>query len=83
MAFRWQANDGSFILVFGSSIPSSTKKYIKFGPPLTKFSGSAHEPNIPEGPEHEQISPLYERAQYRTKVCFLETGLISLLQINI
>ena len=42
MAFRWLANVGPFIAVFGSSIPSSTSKKIKFGPPLTKFSGSAH-----------------------------------------
>ena len=26
MAFRWRADDGPFIAVFGSSIPSSTKK---------------------------------------------------------
>ena len=25
MAFRWQANDGPLIVVFGSSLPSSTK----------------------------------------------------------
>ena len=24
-AFRWRADDGSFIVIFGSSIPSSTK----------------------------------------------------------
>ena len=36
-------NDGPFIAVFGSYIPSSTKKnVIKFGLPLTKLSGSAH-----------------------------------------
>ena len=45
----WRANDGPFIAVFRSSIPSSTKKktqknVIKFGPPLTKLSGSAHVP---------------------------------------
>ena len=26
MVFRWQADDGPFIAVFGPSIPSSTKK---------------------------------------------------------
>ena len=26
MAFRWQANDGSFRVVFGSSLPLSTTK---------------------------------------------------------
>ena len=26
MAFHWRANDGPFIVIFGSSIPSSTKK---------------------------------------------------------
>ena len=42
MAFCWRANDGRFTVVFGSSIPSSTKKkVIKFGPPLTKISGSS------------------------------------------
>ena len=45
MVFRWQADDGPFIAVFGSYIPSSTKKeiVIKFGLPLTKLSGSAHD----------------------------------------
>ena len=43
MAFRWRADDGPFIAVLGSSSPYSTKKNaIKFGPPLTKLSGSAH-----------------------------------------
>ena len=45
MVFHWRADDGPFIAVFGSSIPSSIKKKeygIKFGPPLTKLSGSAH-----------------------------------------
>ena len=38
MEFRWWADDGQFIAVFGSYIPSSTKKkVIKFGPPLTNF----------------------------------------------
>ena len=45
MAFCWQADGGPFIAVFGSSIPSSTKKknVIKYGPPLTKLSGCAHD----------------------------------------
>ena len=40
MAFRWLADDGPFIAVFGSSIPLSTRKklVIKFGPPLKKSS---------------------------------------------
>ena len=42
MAFRWRAEDGQFIVIFGSSIPSSTNKKKTFGPPLTKLSGSAH-----------------------------------------
>ena len=43
MAFRWQTDGGPFIVIFGSSIPSSIiKKVIKSGPPLTKLSGSAH-----------------------------------------
>ena len=51
MVFRWRADDGRLIVVFGSSHLSSTKKkkqkkkkkkHVKVGPPLTKFSGSAH-----------------------------------------
>ena len=48
MVFRWRANDGPIKAVFGSSIPPSSKKntdkknVIKFGPPLTKLSGSPH-----------------------------------------
>ena len=38
---RWLADDGQLIVVFGSSLPSSTKT--KGGPPLTKFSLSVHE----------------------------------------
>ena len=46
MVFRWRAYDGPFIVVCGSSIPhpkkkKKKKKVIKFGPPLTKLSGSA------------------------------------------
>ena len=46
MAFRWRANDGPLIMVFGSSHPSSTKKRknkikrCQSWPPLPKFSGS-------------------------------------------
>ena len=38
MVFCWQANDGPFIAVFGSSIPPSTENFffIKFGPPSDK-----------------------------------------------
>ena len=48
MAFHWRADDGPFIAVFGSPIPSSIKKQqeknpIKFGPPLKKLSGSGHD----------------------------------------
>ena len=50
MAFRWRADEGPLVLVFGFSLPSSTKKIIikkglsRFldGLPLTKPSGSAH-----------------------------------------
>ena len=53
IAFRWRADNGTFldIWIFGSSNPSTTKKkkkkkkkknVIKFGPPLTNLSGSAH-----------------------------------------
>ena len=43
MVFRWRTDDGPFIVVFGSSLPSSTKKPVKVGPPLSILSGSAHE----------------------------------------
>ena len=50
MPFKWHfaggADDGPLIVVFGSSLPSSTKKNpknVKVGPPLIKFSGSAHD----------------------------------------
>ena len=46
MVFRWWADDGPYIVTFGSSIPSSKKQQqkniIKFGQPLTKNSGSVH-----------------------------------------
>ena len=50
MVISWRANDGPLKVVFGSSLPSLTKKEImiiiknvvKVGPPLTKLSGSAH-----------------------------------------
>ena len=46
MEFRCQADDGSFIAVFISSVLPSTKKKLSFGPPLTKLSGSAHAINL-------------------------------------
>ena len=41
--FCWRADDGE---VFGSSLPSSTKKIVRVGTPLTKLSGSAHDDNV-------------------------------------
>ena len=39
----WWADDGPLLVLFGSSIPSSTKKNsVRVGPTLTKLSGSAH-----------------------------------------
>ena len=44
MAFRWRANDGPIKAVFGLSIPHQLQKnVIKFGPHLTKLSGSAYD----------------------------------------
>ena len=43
MAFRWRVDDGPVLVLLGTILPSSTKKVVKFGPPLTKLSGSAHE----------------------------------------
>ena len=42
MAFWWRGDDVPLIVVFGSTLPLSTKKEVKVGPPLTKLSGSAH-----------------------------------------
>ena len=45
MAFRWMADDGPLIVIFGSSLSSSSKrtqKSAKVGPPLTKRSGYAY-----------------------------------------
>ena len=41
MAFRWRADDGPLLAVFGFAFPSSTKKSCIVGPPLAKLSGSA------------------------------------------
>ena len=32
MAFRWRADDGPLLVVFGSSLPSSTKKPLSWTP---------------------------------------------------
>ena len=47
MAFRWRANGGPFLVIFGSSlIPLTTKQNIvRIGPRLTKLSGPSHEVN--------------------------------------
>ena len=38
MSFRWRTDDGLLIVVFGSSLPSSTEKnVVKVGPTLTFF----------------------------------------------
>ena len=45
MAFRWQADDGPLIVLFGSTYLSSAKKKkksVKVEPPLAKFSGFMH-----------------------------------------
>ena len=44
MAFRWRADDGPILAVFGSSLPSLTeeKNAVRVVPPLTTLSGSAH-----------------------------------------
>ena len=39
----WRADNDPRIVVLGPTLPSSTKrKLVKFSPPLTKLSGSAH-----------------------------------------
>ena len=46
MVFGWRADDGPLLVVFGSSLPSSTKQTtnnVRVGAPLTKRSGSPHE----------------------------------------
>ena len=47
LAFRWRADDDPLKVVFGSFLPSSTKKRAKVGPPLAKLSGSAHDNPVP------------------------------------
>ena len=42
MVFRWRADDGPFLTVFGSSIPSSTNEKLSNLDPSDKLSGSAH-----------------------------------------
>ena len=46
MAFPWLADDGPHIVVFGSSLPTSTKKNkkksVKDGPPLKKLYRSVN-----------------------------------------
>ena len=47
-SFRWQADDGPLIMAFDHFFPHQLEKTTEktlsnlFGPPLTKFSGSAH-----------------------------------------
>ena len=42
MAFRWRADHGPLMVVFGSSLPSSTKQCCQSWTPLTKLPGSAN-----------------------------------------
>ena len=43
LAIRWRADVGQHIVVFGSSLLSTTKKTPQSWTPLAKLSGSAHE----------------------------------------
>ena len=45
MAFRWQADEDPFIAVYGSSVPSSTRKQMlsNMDSHRQNFSGSAHD----------------------------------------
>ena len=43
LAIRWRADVGPHIVVFGSSLLSTTKKNPQSWTPLAKLSGSAHE----------------------------------------
>ena len=46
MAFRWRADIGPLLVVFGSALPVLNYcQCCRVGPPLTKLSGSAHEKN--------------------------------------
>ena len=49
-AFRWRADVGPLMVVFGSSLPSSTKKT-----PLAKLSGSAQDAQTCLSLHREQI----------------------------
>ena len=54
MAFRWRAEDGPFIVVFGSSIPSSTKKSYQIRTPSDKTLDPRIIPLFHTGPESHE-----------------------------
>ena len=51
MAFYWRAHNGPLIAVWDPLSPHQLKKGIKFGPPMTKFSGY-HLEGYFEYPQH-------------------------------
>ena len=66
MTFRWRADDGPLIEVFGSSLPSSTKKTCQSWTSSEKLSGSVHA-MFASGPVFGQQSLMLiglERAMY-------------------
>ena len=76
MVFRWQADDCSLIVVYGSSLPSSNKKKMKkkkktlskLDPPLTKLSGSAHE--VASKGCRQQITNVNRTVRIRQLICY-------------
>ena len=63
---RWRAGDGPLIVLFGLSLPSSTKKSCQSWTPLTKLSGSAHE----LGHEFELSEELFENKKWKLSLVF-------------
>ena len=80
MAFHWWDDDGPLIVVPLSSLPSSTKQtttktFVKVGPPLTKLSGSAHDIVCVTILLLQQFSLLYiQTLQNDWKMCNSDTG---------
>ena len=67
MAFRWRAVDDPLIVVFGSPLPpphKAKKNFVIVGPPLTKFSGSAHDIHVCD--KNTRIYTAHVQAHIRT-----------------
>ena len=59
MVFRWQANDGQLIVVFGSSLPSSTKKNVVKDLPIFMEGKTIHSEIVKLEERHRSIISRY------------------------